>query len=165
MKLAIFDVRSLGFGRLPRRTQNRLILGSFFTFLLFIGVENQLHMPQEIKAFRNDAYVMRLRDRIRREFLAFQAGQSGALNVRANNLDTKLGEIVDLLDLARPEALVLVNGPAGVGRLTGMGHPHLGGNPEKTVWQLAAGRPGGSLELDVLPAEEPTRSPEGDDLR
>ena len=163
--MAVSSIRFSKPGTLSKRTQNRLILGSFFAFVLFIGVENQIHMPGDVEAFRNDAYVMRLRDRLRREFLAFQAGRRGTLDVRAGNLETELGEIVHLFDLPMPKDLVLVDGPAGVGRLAGMGHPYLGGRPEKTVWQLTAGHPGGSLELDAFSEQKQSSPLQGDQSR
>lgn len=163
MKLAFSGPRPLGLSPLSRRAQSRLVLGAFFAFLVFIGVENQLQMPHEIEAFRNDAYALRLHDQIRREFLAWQAGRSGALDVRAGSLQTRLGEIADRLDLPLPERLVLKDGPAGEGRLSGRGHPYLGGKPEKTVWRLIPGRPGGSLELDARPEGEETLPFEGDE--
>lgn len=139
--------------RFSRRTENRILLGLFFGFLLFISVENQLGMFREVKAFRNDAFVFKLNEQVRKEFLAFKAGKPGALDVRAGNDRTRLSQIVERLGAPLPEGLVLEDGPAGRGRLLGLGHPYLGGRPEWTEWRLTPGRPGGSLEFDILPAQ------------
>jgi hypothetical protein len=140
-------------GRLSKRTENRILLGLFFGFLLFISVENQLSMFREIKAFRNDAFVFKLNQQVRKEFLAFKAGKPGALDVTAGNDQTRLSQIVERLGTPLPDGLVLEDGPAGQGRLLGLGHPYIGGRPEWTEWRLTAGRPGGSLEFDILPAQ------------
>ncbi|MEW6440468.1 MAG: hypothetical protein AB1640_05970 [bacterium] len=152
-----FAVRRPRFMPLSRKAQNRLILGSFFGFLLFIGFQNQLRMTDEIEAFRNDAYVMRLRQVVRTEFLASRAGRAGALDVTARIGTAQLGQIIAKLADTRPEGLLLEDGPAGSGRLTGLGHPFLGGRPERTVWRLVAGRPGGTLEIEAHPEQEPAR--------
>lgn len=142
-----------GIRRLSRRAENRIILGLFFGFLLFISVENQLNMFREIKAFRNDAFVFKLNQQVRKEFLAFQAGLPGALDVRAGSDRTRLSEIVARLAVPLPEGLVLEDGPAGRARLVGLGHPYLGGKPALTEWRLTPGQPGGSLEFEILPAQ------------
>lgn len=146
-----------GMKRLSRRAENRILLGLFFGFLLLISVENQLNMFREIKAFRNDAFVFKLNQQVRKEFLAFQAGLPGALDVRAGSGRTRLSEIVDRSGTPLPEGLVLEDGPAGRARLVGLGHPYLGGKPELTEWRLMPGQPGGSLEFEILPAEGGSR--------
>lgn len=142
-----------GLRRLSRKAENRIILGLFFGFLLFISVENQLNMFREIKAFRNDAFVFKLNQQVRKEFLAFQAALPGSLDVRAGNDQTHLSEIIDRLGMPLPAGLRLEDGPAGRAKLVGLGHPYLGGKPELTEWRLTPGQPGGSLEFEILPVQ------------
>ena len=136
---------------LSRSAQNRLILGAFFAFLIGIGVENQCHMAGQVEAYRNDGYVQRLREALRREFLAQRHGVSGALDVRSENRGIRLGEIMARLEQPPPERLRVVPGAVGTGRLEGLGHPFLGGKPEPTVWLLVPGCPGGSLDFEAIP--------------
>lgn len=137
------------------KSGNRLITGIFLVFLVVIGVENQVHMPAQIRAYQNDAYIQRLRETLRREFLDFTYQRPGALDVRGGNTRIRLKQIMKRLDLNLPETLELFNGPAGKGRLVGWGHPFLGGKAEKTAWLLVPGIPGGSLELRAAPSKDP----------
>jgi hypothetical protein len=135
-----------------------LILGVFFAFLIGIGVENQVHLPTQIEAYRNDAYILRLRETLRREFLSLAHHQPGALDVRAENRRTRLKEIMDRLEESPPKELHLHDGPAGTGRLVGLGHPSLWGEAQKTIWLLVSEIPGGSLEITAIPGDDQTQS-------
>lgn len=139
-----------------KKIRDRWILGIFFLFLLAVATENQIYMPRQVEAYQNDAYIFHLRETLRKEFIAFSYGIPGALDVRGRNKGVQLREIMKRQSLPLPEKLFLSDGPAGKGKLTGLGHPFLGGKPERTTWQLVLGAPGGSLELEAVPATHPT---------
>ncbi len=134
-----------------RRTGDPWILLVFLMFLLAVGTENQLAMPGQVEAYQNDAYVQRLRETLRREFIAYSYGVPGALDVRGRNNRVRLFEIVERQMRPPPGTLALCNGPANQGTLMGLGHPFWGGEPEDTIWRLVPGAPGGSLELEAAP--------------
>jgi len=135
--------------------QPKRIIRIFVVLFIGIGVENQCHMLSQLEAYRNDAYIYRLRETIQIEFHSFTRHRPNALDVRAENSHTLLKEILDRVDLPPPETLQIVDGPAGTGRMMGLGHPFLGGEAQDVVWRLAAGIPGGSLEIEAVPETAP----------
>jgi hypothetical protein len=131
--------------------QPKRIIWIFVVLLIGIGVENQCYMSSQLEAYRNDAYVYGLRETIQREFHSFVRHRPDALDVRAENTHTRLREIMDRFDLFPPQALRIVDGPAGTGRMIGLGHPFLGEEAQEVVWRLVAGIPGGSLDIEAVP--------------
>ena len=138
----------------PKNARQRMLLGAFLAFLVLIGLENQIRMFPQLEAFRNDAHVQRLRETLRAEFQAFRHDRPGALDVRGESNGVRLSQICARLASARPRGLKLLDGPPGLGRLVGRGHPFLGGRARQTVWLLAPGLPGGSLEIKAIPQED-----------
>lgn len=134
----------------PRDVRVRWILGLFFAFLVGIGIENQCHMGTVLKAYRNDAYIYRLRDMVWQEFRWFRHNRPGALDVRAENRDVRLRELVERLEIDPPESLRMYDGPVGSGKFVGLGHPALGAEAQEVVWMLVPGIPGASLEIEAL---------------
>ena len=111
-------------------------------------------MPAQIKAYQNDAYIQQLRESLRKEFLSFTYGRPGALDVQGQNTRVHLKKIMERLNIEPPATLEIFDGPAEKGRLVGLGHPFLGGKAENTIWLLAPGIPGGSLEIRAIPLKD-----------
>lgn len=130
---------------------NRLILGGFLAFLFLVGAENQCAMFGQLDAYRNDAYVQRLREELRAEYLAFRHHRPGALDVRGENTGIRLSQIGAGLAPALPPGLRLLDGTPGEGTLAGMGHPFLGGRAEETLWILVPGPVGAGLDIKAIP--------------
>ncbi len=142
-----------------RDVQVRWILGLFFAFLVGIGIENLCHMGIVLKAFRNDIYIYRLRDMVWQEFRWFRHDRPGALDVRAENKDVRLQELVERLEIDPPESLRMYDGPAGTGKFVGLGHPALGAAAQEVVWMLVPGHPGASLEIEALGEDDRRQVP------